>query len=1073
MVNKTKQVMHDTHISPVPDKQIIVCEASAGSGKTYALAKRYVELILSSSELPHNMPFRNILAITFTNKAATEMKARIIEFLKKIALDTFNDEDEKRRLYSGLPDRGKSTKHKAGKTIDSLLGHYHYFQVRTIDSLVNSLLIGCSLRLGLSSHFSIQDYCNDYLEFSLDSLIDKVMEDSSIKRIFETFLEQYLFIEGKEGWLVKKDILSLLGFLFAVHNIYGKRFKKSVVENADLIQKRKSIIKLMKKIEDTMPEATNKTFQRSLYKIIHEKGEGFDIDDLGKTFARSEFPANKNAEVPVSLQALWERLTKSITELCEWESGFRFNCYIDIFDAAYRLFADLSTRDDVLFLEEMNRKACIVHEDDSVTVNELYYRLATRFSHFLIDEFQDTSLLQWNNLYLMIEEALSTGGSLFCVGDKKQSIYRFRGGERRLFDEVGQAFNRFEVSGQSLNTNYRSRKEIVDFNNGIFSQENLRRFLEENFGYNKGSKGIVMSESDMNDVLNVFHGAGQGCDNEHASGYVEIDCIDAEDRDERDDLVKKKLLTLLKSLKDKNSGHYSDIAILARSNDDIALVTSWLVEAGIPVESEKTMSVKEQRVIKEIIAFLTFLNSPIDNIAFASFLLGDIFSRASGIDKKQMREFIFSQRDDLLNRKKRNYIYITFRRAYPEKWDRFISSFLKKAGIAPLYEFVISIFSQFNVVNTFPEYQGFLLKFLEFVKEHEDRYSGLASFLEFFENALPSELYIKVGSTNAVKVQNIHQSKGLEFGTVIFPFLTMLAKVGPVGGMGQRGSPGGSFVVRSDGESLVLQDVSKKYIKFSSAITEMYASEFKKALIDELNVMYVALTRARNELYAFLPKKVAASNNIAQSLISDKKVCFGKQAVYKAKKEDSKYRPIPIAVCQPGDWMRLMKDQFTAGPSLDEIIHRRKISAGVIYHFILSSIGRMSRENEKSIFENAMEKTRLKYPSIDDMNSYGDKVRAMLSSKALKKFFFVDDGKVHCEKDIVRNDGKTRRVDRLIVRENEIQVIDYKSSKGVYGKDDHAGQINNYKEILRDIYPERVIRGFLIYIDDIEVEEVL
>src|SRR5208282_3976433 len=173
----------------------------------------------------------------------------------------------------------------------------------------------------------------------------------------------------------------------------------------------------------------------------------------------------------------WRMLHLQIHDLCLQEAHSIFNPYVILFERLLSCFGRLSRRDDVLFLEELNHKASLLFENGLVTVEELYFRLAARFNHYLMDEFQDTSLAQWRNLTLMVQEALSHGGSLFYVGDKKQAIYAFRGGESRLFDALQYQLTDFNVKTLFLEKNYRSAPEIINFNNQLFSEDNLKDFL--------------------------------------------------------------------------------------------------------------------------------------------------------------------------------------------------------------------------------------------------------------------------------------------------------------------------------------------------------------------------------------------------------------------------------------------------------------------------------------------------------------------------------------------------------------------------------------------------------------------
>ena len=233
----------------------------------------------------------------------------------------------------------------------------------------------------------------------------------------------------------------------------------------------------MQELKAICPPQTSKRFFDHLNSLLVEDSGTFDLDDLKAHWSKEEFPVNKGGEISVPLESLWRKLVHEIRELCLLEARSMFNPYVILFEKVMSSFGRLSRRDDVLFLEELNRKAALLFEDGLVTVEELYFRLAARFQHYLIDEFQDTSLSQWRNLSSMVEEALSHGGSLFYVGDKKQAIYSFRGGDSRLFDGLQSQLGDFNVQTMNLDKNYRSCPEIINFNNQVFSLDNLQGFF--------------------------------------------------------------------------------------------------------------------------------------------------------------------------------------------------------------------------------------------------------------------------------------------------------------------------------------------------------------------------------------------------------------------------------------------------------------------------------------------------------------------------------------------------------------------------------------------------------------------
>jgi len=281
--------------------EVKVVEASAGSGKTYALAKRYVQLLLMSSDTEAYAPIRNLLAITFTNKASFEMKSRILELLKMIALGDISVIADD--ILKSLDMSNDEAQKNAYLIMEGIIRNYNFFQVQTIDKFINALLSGCSFKIGLTANFRIKNNSLDYLEESLDKLVDKAQDDKGILGIFDTFIRHYLYLENRSGWFPKKDILSIVYDLYIQNNTYGVNFSKSLVGHDDLIKLKKNILVRMNKLKDNIDESVDKRFKNSLEKFLGKNAAGFDIDSVSDFFARENVPIKKNFKVLKKLKS--------------------------------------------------------------------------------------------------------------------------------------------------------------------------------------------------------------------------------------------------------------------------------------------------------------------------------------------------------------------------------------------------------------------------------------------------------------------------------------------------------------------------------------------------------------------------------------------------------------------------------------------------------------------------------------------------------------------------------------------------------------------------------------------------
>jgi len=1021
------QKYQDYHLS---FPEVVIVEASAGTGKTYELAKRYIQLILNTPSR-NQISTDNILAITFTNKATKEMKERILELLKRMALNCLSPQEEKTILPFLNTDKEKIRK-KASKIIDELIKNYSLFQVQTIDSFINTILLSSALKIDRSANFKIKKEYTKYLSYSLDTTIDEAKKDKRLLKIFEEFIEYYLFIENQSSWFPRQNILNTIKFLFSLNNYNGYDFVIHDIPNSEILETKFKLYNIIKKLTD----AANKKLSKSILKFIEENDRNFNIKNLPSSLLRGNCIADKEKK----------KVSNLIRKLAEMEAYKTFSPYIRLFLIVLKELYKIAQKEDVLFLEELNKKTYMLINKE-IGMPELYYRMSMRFYHYLIDEFQDTSLLQWLNLKPMIEDSLSSGGTLFYVGDRKQAIYRFRGGEARLFDEIKQEFKHFNPKIRFLKKNWRSQKEIVEFNNELFSPRNLERALLNIDLFKEDPQAI-------NKILDIFKDSYQEYEPNNKYGYVRVEKIEKANSKETKEIIYPKLINTIIELKKRFT--YRDIAILCRNNNELEEVTAKLLENDIPVESEKTLSIAENPLIKEIISFLNFLHSPIDDISFASFVMGEIFRKKTNISFKEITEFLFT-----VNKEKNNCadlsLYRYFRKKYPLIWEKHIEVFFKNTGFLSLYELTISIYSHFEVLDNFENEQAFFMKLLELIKEKEEEYLGLEEFLSYLSSAPKDDLYVETPETDSIHVLTIHKAKGLEFPVVILPFLGI--EIIP-----QYGDRRNNCFLNRYKDKLELLRINKEHRLSSEKLYEVYKNAYIDSLIDELNAMYVAFTRPRWELYIFLPYKTGNSYNKARYFIKEKNYQRGSQHHYKHYKKKQNIRK--LAPFKYHNWISSLKDEII---SKDELINRKNIIYGNVMHFALSCIGNLSEVNIKVLVKNIIKKTSRRYPYVK-AETYKKELLKIIQEDKLSPFFYLEKGRVHTEKEIVAEDGRAMRIDRLIIKNKEVWIIDYKTSHGSTIED--KNQLREYMKTASSIYSRYKIRGFLIYLPTITIEEV-
>jgi len=1024
--------------------EVRIVEASAGSGKTYALAKRYVQLLINPAISPEDIPLKSILAITFTNKATIEMKERIIDVLKKLALDGFASKSEEADILSALGVSKEDAALRAHKVMEYIIRNYNYFQIKTIDSFINAVLSGCALKLNLSSRFEIKTDHSAYISYSVDALIERARNDAVVVGLLRRFMTQYLHVERKSGWLPRKEMLSVAEKMYQGMNRYGKEYVQyGSSAPQDVAAQKKDIIERIGRIHKKLPKNVNARFYSSISSWAQADPGRLYIGDLSSYFSYEAIPVNKGGSVPEELAYEWDALRAELRNLAHREAYGYFDCYVDIFRYVAEEMRWLTRKDDVLFLDDLNRQAGRLFDTEKALVPELYYRLAARLRHFLIDEFQDTSELQWRNLLPMIEEALATGGSLFYVGDKKQAIYGFRGGSTGLFDSAPGRFSYLEPKKEALTKNYRSCPEIVSFVNEAFSQSNLG--LCADALYEDEKKGIArFMPAEKERVLGVFSDARQVCNDANRHGYVRIEPCLADTAGERNRVIRRKLTETILAVKKRFD--YRDIAVLARSNSQVELFTGWLMAEGIPVESEKTLDVRQNPVVKEILSLLAFLYSPVDSLAFASFVTGNIFAGATGLKTEDMRKFIFARPA------KNTYLYQDFRDAFRQTWDEFFEKAFVTVGFVPLYELAVSMIAGWKVMANFAGEQVFVLRLLEIILNREKEDGSFEALTAYLKKSADSALFVNAAAMDAVQMITMHKVKGLQFPVVIIPFLDMETSL-----LG-KDDAGYHMLHGADGISLVR--LNKAYAAHSGELKAISREKYTENFISELNVVYVALTRAQDELYAFVPGAPEKNDNPVRLLIGTGVVEHGapcpRRPAARVRDEEQ------ITACAPlyGDMVEILKSEVSDPYSISR---RKSIERGLLLHEALSLVGNLEGKNVSAALDAAAARAELAFPSVAQPGEVRSLLGALAAKEEFSRLFYNKDGIILCEKEIMTQRGEFRRIDRLVVTNSTVEVIDYKASPEE--KDAHVMQVKEYMSLLKDIYPGKKITGAILYLD--------
>ncbi|MBF8247330.1 MAG: DNA helicase [Bacteroidetes bacterium] len=995
--------------------------ASAGSGKTTELTHRYVQFLLSNW-VPHNR-LRNVLAITFTNNAAAEMKQKTLRLLKNISLG------RRQEIQTILPlvslDE-ETLRSKAGILVEEILEDYSDFQVQTIDSFLARVFKASALEFGFTTDFEIMLDSRPLLTEAFEMFARGVGEGTESAELLIQLVDILPELRGsgkRYAWNPYSDLAR------NVKNLYQSLIQSSrAMSTKDYTGEmriagnnlKERVLKL-----DGVLENSTLTRHHNFAKYVQEARAG-KIDRLaGLKFTDPPFIKKDSGRMYATMLAQTEELRKEIHGLRSALVVLRARSYFQPYVRTHQIIGQtldrLRRQQGKMFIGDVANK--LAQYIDRNNVPEIYFSLGEKIHHYLIDEFQDTSPIQWKNLEPLIEESLGKGGgesgSLFVVGDMKQSIYSFRGADWRIMKRMTSedVFPSAPFTRKELPFNFRSAERIVRFNEEIF--RNLVPLRVTNGAASE--TGLAALHQNVPPGL-------QG------KGYVETQFVegDPETRPER-----TKILAIIN---DCLARGYSlrDIAILTPENQDVIQVSGWLNEAGYEFIPYSTLDIRTRKVIGEIIAFLRFLDSPIDNLSFGTFLLGNTFKellRVEGhsLQTTDLHRFVAGVQSGT------GPLYVKFKNQFPALWARFFEELFALAGYLPLYDLTSDVLKCMRAFEIAPNEEAALVKLLEVVTKFEERgENSLKEFIGFAgEDFRDADWNIEVPpDVNAVKIMTVHKAKGLGFRVVVVLLYDVALRTN-------------RFFVEETEAGIELVRLVAKEAEEAPELAALFQQKDLQERVDQLNKLYVALTRAGEEMYvvsvkytkfdepsAFLPQKEYEPSQkpavLSDRAKGDKTVSLAHHSMRRTQRMEMPERMNP--------------EETKRGELIHRMLSRIEYIDGGMASMVKQTIG-VERESGSLFDENAAMKT---------LNDF-------LEMREIQEFFPKKHGAhVSNEQDIVAANGKLYRMDRVIRVGDMVTVVDYKTG----GENDaYADQVREYVRVLQGVYPTHHVRGFLAYVD--------
>lgn len=1103
-----------------------IYKASAGSGKTYRITAEYLRLIFHN---PYD--YRRILAVTFTHKATAEMKGRVLKEIYHLAKGKHSDHID--YIMSENKLTSDRIKERAKFLLKKILHDYSRFYIGTIDSFFQSILRSFTREIGLQGGYEIELDNEKVLNEAVDTLLSDVDKNGSLKEWLLDFAREK--IGSGTSWKINTDLVNTAKELFkedfsmigeeTINKLKDKLFLKKFKRKLETIEFNfqtllraigEEAIETMKKYK---LDVSDFSFTKKGVAGFFEKLSMGDFSQPGSR-ARDAFDNMDKWYTKTSTRKedIENAVNNKLNELLKKAMDHFDGPYIEYITAnqikkqlySLGILNDLSQKireykkDNAVFMLSetpafLNK---IINNNDSPFI---YEKTGEFFRHFMIDEFQDTSALQWNNFFPLVNDSISNNNYSMLVGDVKQSIYRWRNSDWSILGgKIQKKFGGRNVE-KSLEYNWRSLKNIVDFNNSFFAS--AVSFLQLSINSELGEKEHNNNkyESFKQRIKVAYENSYQFTPENRNGGHTRITFIESSDwKDE----VLKKLPSQIEFLQDKGYNP-KDITILVRTKNEGKEIAKFLLESKakqskdskykFDIISNEALDLKYSAAVQIILQVMTCMINPSDFLAAASLVLdynlkifpGNIssetlFNRLTEIylrkltrskDKNLIEGDILDQMKDMLP--------TAFHENY--KWYRNLPLF-------DMVEQLISVFSLNRNKDDVPYLQGFQDCILDFTRR---RTSDVQSFMNWWAAEKNKQLLKIPDNQNAIKIMTIHKAKGLGIKAVLIPFCEW--KLENKGNKSDLIWCKPSVAPFNDLEILPLKysdDLGKSIFK------DDYFNEKLQSWIDNLNLLYVAFTRAEEDLIINVPLKKPANNskivsvgNIFYSLFykgfktGSENISHGQDFIDLTKGFDDEegvfdlgsknvlYKNKIIKDISAGS--DILFDEYPVYPSYKKLrlklgcdsyfrteknIMSRNINIGKIKHELFEYIktkNDIGKAVNRIVFDG-----KLNYIDGEQLK---DQINEAMKNPVISSWF-EPPWKVKTEKSILLPGGSEYRPDRVLINNDHAVIIDYKFT--VRQTENHKKQLRNYMNYLIKMGYSRV-EGFLWYVDQNKVEELI
>ena len=1068
---------------------LTVYRASAGAGKTHRLTGEYLKLLFIAKPFS----YRHILAVTFTNKATDEMKTRIIDELYHLAAGHSSDYLE--TLMAEYRYTEQEARQKAKKILVTILHDYAAFNISTIDRFFQQTMRAFTREIGLQGGYGIEMDQDLVLSEAIDTLLAD-LEKPERKELLNWLLR---FAEDKVEsggeWNLRREIMSLSREVFKEsYKSFSNKVKEDIQDKKALENYKNDLYAIIHSVENEVKGLGEKGMaimrQYGLQPTDFKGGSNSPLKHFDK-YAKGEMkePSATFINLADNVDACYTKTTSPATVQiigCAFDDGLN-----DCIKGVVALFGNLTTyytaKEIVRYyytlgiLNDVSNEIAAYREDKNIMLiadtTELlnkvidgsdapfiYEKTGTHIDHYMIDEFQDTSGMQWNNFLPLIKESLAHKQTNLIVGDVKQSIYRFRNSDWKLLEEqVKEDFSKEQLHEETLKDNWRSFRNIVEFNNALFTITPELLQVMYNDTLSTSSLAEAEQQSYQTKIVSAYKKSYQLVPPKFRDkgGHVKIQFLSGDDDMDWKEEALQLLPTQLEQLQD-NGYKLRDIAVLVRTNLEGAMVAEKMLaykeeypsdRYHYDIISDDALFVGSSASVRFILALMRHLKNPEDIINRQMALVSYMVLTGRFADVNETTDFPLSVREEL-----------------------------QQLSHQPLYELTEGLFRLF--AGYFPDNeQVFIQAFMDMVSEFLQKESAdLSRFLKWWDESGYRKTIATPDDQNAIRILTVHKSKGLGFKVVIVPFGDWEIDHRPTKPVILWCRPKGKPFDR-----LHLAPVRYGQVLSKTIFAEDYFEERLHAYIDNLNTLYVAFTRAKEELIVFCPKPKKVSedgsidkitsiadllwtglyvNNIVttregESLINLSLLFDYENAVFelgtpcltveKEKEKETEEISMP-KLSSVSSEKRLQLRLHGQGFFFDNPTRKH----GVLMHEILSAI-----RTEKDI-RTAVEDYRLAgIINGAEASELARRIEELLVVPEVSGWY---DGtaRVMNEVEILYNENPKKRPDRVMIFDDKAVVVDYK-----FGEQEdkrHYNQVRHYKKLIRQMN-YRHVEGYLWYVE--------